>query len=131
MNKWRIIAEGAPAAIGPYSQAIRAGEFVFVSGQLPIDPLTGEMTSGSVADAARRIFTNMEAILTTADSGLNQIAKMTVYLQDLTDFDEVNAVFEEVFTSEPPARETVQVAGLPKGSRIEMSAVAITKGEGS
>ncbi len=130
MNKWQVISEDAPAAIGPYSQAIRAGELVFVSGQLPMEPATGEMVSGTMTEMTRRVLDNIEAILVTADSGLPMVVKLTVYLQDLTDFDEVNSVFEEVFPSEPPARETVQVAGLPKGSRIEISAVAISKGEG-
>lgn len=130
MKKWEIIAEDAPFAIGPYSQAIRAGELVFVSGQLPIDPSTNEMVTGTVSDMTRRVFANIEAILLTADSGLDGIVKVTVYLQDLADFAEVNAVFEEVFPTEPPARETVQVARLPKDSRLEVSAVAVAKGEG-
>lgn len=130
MKKWEIIAEEAPFAIGPYSQAIRAGDLIFVSGQLPLHPTTGEMISGSIAEMTRRIFDNMEAILLTADSDLSMIVKLTVYLQDLADFEEVNRVFEEVFPSEPPARETVQVAGLPKDSRVEISAVAAAKGEG-
>lgn len=130
MKKWEIIADAAPFAIGPYSQAIRAGDFVFVSGQLPLDPESGEMADGSIADLTRRVFANIEAILVTADSGLSRIVKLTVYLRDLGDFAEVNEVFEEVFTSEPPARETVEVAGLPKDSRIEISAVAVAKGEG-
>jgi len=130
LKKWEIITEDAPFAIGPYSQAVRAGELVFVSGQLPIDPQTNEMVAGSIADMTRRIFNNIEAILLTADSGLGQIVKVTVYLKDLADFAEVNKVFEEVFEAEPPARETVQVAGLPKDSRIEVSAVAVAKGEG-
>lgn len=130
MRKWEIISDEAPFAVGPYSQAIRAGELVFVSGQLPLDPATGEMASGSIAEATRRVFDNIQAVLLTADSDLTQIVKLTVYLMDLADFDQVNGVFEEVFPSEPPARETVQVAGLPKDSRIEISAVAVTKGEG-
>lgn len=130
MDKWAIIAEDAPRAVGPYSQAIRAGNLVFVSGQLPLDPDSGEMVSGTIGDMTRRVFANIEAILETADSSLSSVVKITVYLLDLRDFDEVNQVFEEVLPSEPPARETVQVAGLPKGSRIEMSAVAVVQGEG-
>lgn len=130
MDKWAIIAEDAPRAVGPYSQAIRAGDLVFVSGQLPLDPDSGEMISGTIGDMTRRVFANIEAILETADSSLSSVVKITVYLMDLRDFDEVNEVFEEVLPSEPPARETVQVAGLPKGSRIEMSAVAVVQGEG-
>ncbi len=130
MKKWEIITEEAPFAIGPYSQAIRAGEMVFVSGQLPIDASSNEMIDGTVADMTRAVFRNISSILVAADSSLDRIVKLTVYLQDLADFAEVNSVFEEVFRSEPPARETVQVAGLPKDSRIEISAVAVAKGEG-
>ncbi len=129
MRKWKIITEGAPAAIGPYSQAIRAGDLIFVSGQLPIDPDTGGMIS-ETGRATRRIFANIEAVLLAGDSSMSDIVKLTVYLTDLGDFEEVNGVFNEFFTSEPPARETVQVAGLPKGSRLEISAVAVARGEG-
>jgi 2-iminobutanoate/2-iminopropanoate deaminase len=129
LRKWKIITEGAPAAIGPYSQAIRAGDLIFVSGQLPIDPDTGEMIS-EIGRATRRIFANIEAVLLAGDSTMSDIVKLTVYLTDLSDFEEVNGVFKEFFTSEPPARETVQVAGLPKGSRLEISAVAVAGGEG-
>lgn len=129
LSKREIITEDAPFAVGPYSQAIRAGDFIFVSGQLPIDHTTGEMIS-EIGNATRRIFANIGAILLAGDSRMQDIVKLTVYLKDLADFEEVNSVFEEVFSGEPPARETVQVAGLPKDSSIEVSAVAVAKGEG-
>lgn len=120
-----IITEEAPLPVGPYSQAIKSDSLVFVSGQIPIDPKTGEMISGSLTEQTRQILANIGAILETADSGLNKIVKISVFLTNLEDFEEVNSVFAEVFTVEPPARETVEVSRIPKEANIEISCIAV------
>ena len=120
-----IITEEAPLPVGPYSQAIKSDGLVFVSGQIPIDAATGVLSQDSMAEQARLVLSNIGAILETADSGLNKIAKISVFLTDLKNFEEVNAVFAEVFSSEPPARETVEVSRLPKDADIEISCIAV------
>jgi 2-iminobutanoate/2-iminopropanoate deaminase len=120
-----IVSAGAPAAIGPYSQAIRAGGLVFVSGQIPLDPGTGQVVQGGIAAQAERVLTSLRAILDAAGSGLERVVKTTVFLTDLGDFAEVNAVYARYFSQTPPARATVQVAALPRGVRIEIEAVAL------
>jgi 2-iminobutanoate/2-iminopropanoate deaminase len=115
-----------PKAIGPYSQAIVAGGFVFCSGMIALDPATGEMVGASdVRAQARRALDNMKAILEAAGSSLEQVVKTTIYLTDLGDFGTVNEVYAGYFTQAPPARATVQVAGLPKGAMVEIDAVAL------
>ena len=117
----------APAAIGPYSQAVVAGGFVFCSGQIAIDPETGELAGASdVAAQARRVMENLKAVLESAGSGLDRVVRTTIYLQDLADFATVNAIYGGYFASAPPARATVQVAGLPKGALVEIDAVALS-----
>ncbi len=128
MSRSAISTEHAPAAIGPYSQAIVAGGLVFVSGQLPIDPATGQFVEGDIAAMTRQIFRNLEAILSTAGSSLAQVVKTTVFLADLADFQEMNAAYAEFFGANPPARSTVQVARLPRDARIEIEAVALVQG---
>lgn len=120
-----IITEEAPLPTGPYSQAIKSNNLVFVSGQIPIDPKTGEVADGTLADQTRQILNNIKAILETADSGINRIVKISVFMANLSYFEEVNSVFSEFFTVEPPARETVEVSRLPKDVNIEISCIAV------
>ncbi len=125
MDRSVISTERAPGAIGPYSQAIAAGGLIFVSGQLPIDPATGELVSGDIAAMTRQIFRNIEAVLAAAGSSLDKIVKTTVFLADLGDFQAMNSAYGEFFTQNPPARSTVQVARLPRDARIEIEVVAL------
>jgi len=120
-----IVSAGAPAAIGPYSQAIRAGGLVFVSGQIPLDPETGRVVPGGIAAQAERALDSLRAILDAAGSGLERVVKTTVFLTDLGTFTEVNEVYARYFPHAPPARATVQVAALPRGVGIEIEAVAL------
>lgn len=120
-----IVCAGAPAAIGPYSQAIRAGGFVFVSGQIPLDPETGRVVEGGIAAQAERVLDSLRAILDASGSGLHRVVKTTVFLADLGHFAEVNEVYARFFPHAPPARATVQVAALPRGVGIEIEAVAL------
>ena len=120
-----IVSAGAPTAIGPYSQAIRAGGLVFVSGQIPLDPKTDQVVEGGIAAQAERALDSLGAILDAAGSGLDRVVKTTVFLTDLGDFAEVNEVYTRYFPHAPPARATVQVAGLPRGVGIEIEAVAL------
>ncbi|RJQ31920.1 MAG: RidA family protein [Actinobacteria bacterium] len=122
-----IYTENAPQPIGPYSQAVKVGELVFVSGQIPLDPETGELVKGTVSEQTHIVFKNIEAILNAADSSLDKVVKISVFLKDLADFEEVNQVFELYFKSEHPARETVQVARLPKDANVEISVVAASE----
>ena len=120
-----IVSPKAPAAIGPYSQAVAAGNLVFVSGQLPIDPVTGAFVPGGAAEQAERSITNVRTILEAAGLGLADVVKTTVLLADLGDFEAVNAVYARHFGgSIPPARSTFQAAGLPKGALVEIEATA-------
>lgn len=120
-----VKTENAPAAIGPYSQAIRAGEFVFVSGQIAIDPATGQFVSGTVAEQTERVLKNVAAVLTAAGSSLDKVVKTTVFLADMKDFAEMNEVYATFFSDAPPARATVAAAGLPRDARVEIEAVAL------
>jgi len=124
MEKRIIETAAAPAAIGPYSQAVGIGQFLFISGQIPLDPHTGEVVTGDIAQQAHRVMKNIAAILEAAGANLSQVVKTTVYLTDLADFPIFNQVYQEYFPKDPPARATVQVAGLPKGVKIEIEAVA-------
>ncbi len=122
-----ILTPDAPAPIGPYSQAIRAGQTVFLSGQIALDPATGHLVEGTVADEAERVMQNLEAVLTAAGLTFAHIAKVSIFLTDMAFFQEVNAVYGRYFEGlTPPARETVAVAGLPRGVRVEISAVAVS-----
>jgi 2-iminobutanoate/2-iminopropanoate deaminase len=121
----RIQTENAPAAIGPYSQAIRAGGFVFVSGQIPIDPATGEFVAGGIAEQTKRVLKNLAAVLEAAGSGLDKIVKTTVFLADMKEFSQMNEVYATFFLETPPARATVAAAGLPRDARVEIEAVAM------
>jgi 2-iminobutanoate/2-iminopropanoate deaminase len=119
-----ISTASAPAAIGPYSQAIRAGSLLFVSGQIPIDPATGAMVDGDVAAQTHRVFQNIRAILEAAGASLDHVVRATVYLADMNDFAAMNAVYATYFSSPAPARATVQAARLPKDARIEIDVIA-------
>ena len=125
MARRPIQADGAPAALGPYSQAIRVGELLFVSGQVPLDPSTGELVSGDIAAQTHRVFQSLDAILTAAGASLDDVVKTTVYLADLGDFAAMNEVYATYFTSPAPARATIQVARLPKDARVEIDAIAV------
>jgi len=114
----------APKALGPYSQAIRAGQFLFVSGQVPIDPGTGELVGGTIADQTRRAFENIRAILQAGGASFQQVVRTTVYLADLGDFPAMNEVYAEFFTAPQPARSTIQAARLPRDARIEVDVIA-------
>jgi 2-iminobutanoate/2-iminopropanoate deaminase len=119
-----IKTENAPGAIGPYSQAVRIGNFVFVSGQIPIDPKTGEFVAGGVAEQSEQVLKNLSAVLEAAGSGLQNVVKTTVFLADMNEFGAMNEVYGRYFQTEPPARATVQAARLPKDARVEVEAIA-------
>jgi len=115
----------APKAIGPYSQAIRANGFVFVSGQIPFDPATGELVAGDVAQQTTRVLENLKAILEAAGSSLDHVVKTGVFLKDMNDFAAMNEVYARYFPKNPPARATVEVARLPRDVRVEIDLVAL------
>ena len=125
MERKIIISKDAPAPIGPYSQAIQAGDFVFCSGQIPLDPKTGQLVTGDIAVQTRRIMENLEAVLTASGSSLARTVKLTVYLTNLGDFEVLNKVLAERFPKEPPARAVVQVSALPKNASVEMDLIAV------
>lgn len=120
-----VATSRAPQAIGPYSQAITTDELVFVSGQIALDPATGDaLTSEPIETQTRRVMQNLQAVLEEAGTSLAKVVKTTVFLVDMNDFAAMNAVYGEFFTSEPPARSTIQVVGLPRGARVEVEAIA-------
>jgi 2-iminobutanoate/2-iminopropanoate deaminase len=119
-----VATSGAPRAIGPYSQALRAGGFLFTAGQVGFDPATGELVDGGIAEQTRQVLQNIRAILEAGNSGLAQVVKTTVFLVDMADFAAMNEVYAEVFGTHRPARSTVAVAALPRGARVEIEAVA-------
>ncbi|EYF05613.1 RidA family protein [Chondromyces apiculatus] len=124
MSKTPITSERAPRAIGPYSQAVRAGDFLFCSGQIPIDPATGELVSGGIEAQTAQVMKNLGEVLAAGGAGWGDVVKSTIYLVDMNDFAVVNRVYGEVVGSVPPARATVQVAALPKGAAVEIDTVA-------
>lgn len=115
----------APAAVGPYSQAIRAGGLVFTAGQVGLDPELGKLVSEDLGEQTHRLLQNLQAVLEAAGSSLQSVVKTTVFLTDMTDFAAVNAIYAGYFPSQPPARSTVAVAALPLGARVEIEAVAL------
>lgn len=124
MSKQVISTPNAPAAIGPYSQAVRVGNLVFVSGQIPLDPATGQLVGGDIGVQTEQVLENLAAILEAAGSRLAQVVKATVYLRDLGEFGRMNEVYAKFFGENPPARATVQVARLPREAAVEIDVVA-------
>ena len=120
-----ITTDRAPRAIGPYSQAVRAGELVFASGQIPIDPATGEFVAGGVAEQTEQVLRNLTAVFAAADVEMRQVVKTTVFLVDMDDFLAMNEVYGRFFSEAPPARATVQAARLPRDARVEIEAIAV------
>ena len=125
-TKQRVLSDKAPAAIGAYSQAVKAGEFVYTAGQLGIDPATGTLVSGGITEQARRVLDNMRSILEAAGTSLDNVVKTTVFLSDMSNFAAMNEIYKQYFnTDTPPARSTVQVAALPLGAMVEIECVAL------
>jgi reactive intermediate/imine deaminase len=125
MSRQPIHSDTAPAAIGPYSQAVRCGQTVYLSGQIPLDPATGALVDGDIDVQARRAFDNLKAVAAAAGGSLNDVARVGVYLADLGDFAAVNAVMSEYFSAPYPARSTIQVAALPRSAVVEIDAVMV------
>jgi len=126
MEKQVVNTDRAPAAIGPYSQALKVGEMVFVSGQIPIDPATGDIVQGDIKAQTRQVLTNLNAVLKAAGSSLEEAVKTTVYITNMDEFAQVNEVYSEFFKDQPPARACVEVSRLPKGVAIEIDAIAVS-----
>lgn len=125
MSKTVIRTDHAPGAVGPYSQAIVSGGFVFTAGQIPLIPETGQMIEGGIEAQTRRVLENIKAVLEAAGSSLDKVVKTTVYLQTMDDFAPMNTVYAEFFPSSPPARSTVAVAKLPRGALVEIDTIAL------
>jgi 2-iminobutanoate/2-iminopropanoate deaminase len=120
-----ISTSDAPKAIGPYSQGVRVGNFVFVSGQIPIDPSTGEFVSGGIAEQTERVLLNISAVLSASGASLENVVKTTVFLADMNDFAAMNEVYAKFFSENPPARATVQAARLPRDAKVEIEVIAV------
>ena len=126
MTERRIVkTEGAPGAIGPYSQAVVAGGFVYASGQIPIDPATGQFVEGGVREQTEQVLRNLSKVLEAAGSSLGRVVKTTVFLADMNDFAAMNEAYAGFFAEEPPARSTVQAARLPRDARVEIDVIAL------
>ncbi len=123
--KQEVKTDKAPKAIGPYSQGVRAGDLVFVSGQIPIIPATGELNTGTIEDQTRQVLQNVGAVLAAAGCTLNDVVKATVFLQDMNEFTRMNAVYGEFFTLPYPARAAVQAARLPRDVKVEIEVIAL------
>jgi 2-iminobutanoate/2-iminopropanoate deaminase len=120
-----VASKDAPVAVGPYSQAIRSGSMVFLAGQIPIDPKTGQTNLGTIEEQTAQVFENLKAVLAAAGMTLDNVVSTTVYVKDLNDFAKLNAVYGTYFKDKPPARATVQVQRLPKDAAVEISAIAV------
>ena len=125
MDRTIVATEKAPGAVGPYSLAVATGGLVFTAGQIPIDPATGKVDAETIEEQTSQVLKNIRAVLHAAGSGLDRVAKMTVFMTDLGDFQAMNAVYAQFFPADPPARSAVQVVALPLGVQIEMEAVAL------
>ena len=125
MPRQIIHTDRAPKAIGPYSQAVRVGDTVYLSGQIPLDPATGELVTGDITAQTRRVFENLTAVCTAAGGSLAQVARVGIYLTDLKNFAAVNAVMAEYCKEPYPARSTIEVSGLPRGAEVEIDAVLV------
>lgn len=119
-----VSSEKAPKAIGPYSQAVDTGDLVFLSGQIPLDPVSGRLVDGDIVAQTTQVLANLQAVLEAAGLGLANIVRTTVYLTDLADFPRMNEIYARAFPQDPPARSTVQVSALPRGARVEIDAIA-------
>ena len=126
MTRDTIATANAPGAVGPYSQGIRTEQFVYTAGQVPLDPATGTLVTGSIEDQTRRALENVKAVLEAAGTGLDRAVKMTVFMTNLGDFKRMNAVYAEFFPEAPPARSAFEVSALPLGADIEIEAIALT-----
>lgn len=125
MSRTVISTPDAPQAIGPYSQAIETPQYIFCSGQIPIDPATGDLVAGGIVEQTHQVLKNLSALLASRGLSLQNVVKTTVFMSDLGEFAAMNEIYAQYFTSEPPARSTVQVAALPKGSRVEIEAIVL------
>jgi 2-iminobutanoate/2-iminopropanoate deaminase len=125
MSKTVIYSDHAPEPIGPYSQAVQAGNMLFVSGQIAIDRKTGNLVSGGLADETHQVMKNLKAVLSAAGMDFTHVVKCSIFLKDMNSFAEVNAIYGEYFNANPPARETVEVSRLPKDVRVEISCIAV------
>lgn len=125
MSRSIIATEHAPSAIGPYSQAVRAGQTVYLSGQIPLDPATGDMVEGDIAIQARRVFDNLAAVCEAAGGSLTKLVRLGIYVTDLAHFATVNAVMAEYIAAPYPARSTIEVSALPKGAQVEVDAIMV------
>jgi 2-iminobutanoate/2-iminopropanoate deaminase len=128
MSKKIIATQNAPAAVGPYSQGVMVGDMVFTAGQIAIDPATGKIVEGAIVEQTHQVMRNLQAILVAAGTSLDNVAKTTVFLQDMDDFKEMNQVYSRYFEGDPPARSTVQVSKLPLGVLVEIEAIALIPG---
>jgi len=125
MEKRVIETERAPKAIGPYSQAIQAGGFLFLSGQVPLDPKTGELVKGDIGQQTKQVLENIEGVLESQNLGMEDVVKATIFLKNIENFNQVNEVYSSYFPTSPPARSTVEVARLPRDAEIEIEAIAL------
>lgn len=125
-----VATDRAPRAIGPYSQAVRAGDLIFASGQIPIDPATGEFVAGGIAEQTEQVLRNLTAVFEAAGVGLDRVVKTTVFLANMDDFTAMNEVYGRFFGAEPPARATVEAARLPRDARVEIEAIAVNRSRG-
>ena len=128
MTKEIITTENAPQAIGPYSQAVKAGDLMFISGQIPLNPSTGDLVSGSIEDEANQVLNNLKSICEAAGHSLEDVVKITIFLTDLSNFAVVNEVMKQYFQEPYPARATIEVSGLPLGVNVEIEAIVSTNG---
>lgn len=125
MRKEIVRTDRAPAAIGPYSQAVKMGEMIFVSGQIPIDPATGDIVNGDIKVQTRQVLTHLKSVLEAAGSSMAKVVKTTVFITNMDDFAQVNEIYAEFFTTQPPARACVEVSRLPKNVSVEIEAIAV------
>ena len=126
MEKQAVTTSHAPLPLGPYSQAIKAGDFIFCSGQIAVNPESGNLVTADIESETVQVLENLKAVLEEAGSSLDRVVKTAIFLRDINDFAQVNAVYKSYFTVTPPARSTVQVAGLPKGAAVEIECIALT-----
>lgn len=129
MQREIISTPHAPAAVGPYSQAVKIGQFVFTAGQIPLVPGTGKLVEGDIKAQTTQVIKNLTAVLETAGTNLDNVVKTTIFVEDMADFAAVNEVYGSYFTGTPPARSTVQVAGLPLGAAVEIEMIAVIPGK--